>query len=110
MASGAPPRPVQVKTQESVGLGFELDGTEADVLEVVKLVAEDPIIRGTYVYESTKTLTGARPANSSAYFGAWTGPGACFYKVSHRGGGSAQFQGQWRCRNDYGPLCRARAG
>ena len=81
MASGAPPRPVQVKTQESVGLGFELDATEADVLEVVKLVAEDPIIRGTYVYESTKTLTGARPANSSAYFGAWTGPGHAFYKV-----------------------------
>jgi len=47
MASGAPPSPVQAKTQESVGLGFELDATEADVLQVVKLVAEDPIIRGT---------------------------------------------------------------
>jgi hypothetical protein len=81
MVSGAPARPVQVKTQESVGLGFELDATEADVLEVVKLVAGDPIIRGTYVYESAKTLTGARPTDSSAYFGSWTGPGHAFYKV-----------------------------
>jgi len=81
MASGAPASPVQAKTQESVGLGFELDATEADVLQVVKLVAEDPIIRGTYVYENTKTLTGARPADSSAYFGAWPGSGHAFYKV-----------------------------
>jgi hypothetical protein len=81
MASAAPPWPVQVKTQESVGIGFELDATEVDVLEVVKRVAEDAIIRGTYVYEGSKTLTGARPADSSAYFGSWTGPGHAFYKV-----------------------------
>ncbi len=62
-------------------MGFELDATEADVLEVVKLVAEDPIIRGTYVYENSKTLTGAVPADSSAHFGPWTGPGHAFYKV-----------------------------
>jgi hypothetical protein len=47
----------------------------------VTAVAEDPIIRGTYVYERQKILTGAQPANSSAYFGNWTGPGHAFYKV-----------------------------
>jgi hypothetical protein len=81
MASGTPARPPQVKTQESAGLGFELDAKEADVLEVVTRVAEDPIVRGTYVYERAKTLTGALPADSSSYFGPWTGPGHAFYKV-----------------------------
>src|ERR1700686_2559229 len=76
-----PAMPPQVKTQSSAGLGFELDAAEADVVEVVKLVAEDPIVRGTYVYENSKTLTGARQAESSAYFGTWTGPGHAFYKV-----------------------------
>jgi hypothetical protein len=81
IASGAPAGPPQVKTQDTAGLGFELEAAEADVLEVVKHVAEDSIVRGTYVYESTKTLTGALPAESSAYFGPWTGPGHAFYKV-----------------------------
>ena len=80
-ALSLPAMPSQVKTQGSAGLGFELDAPEADVVEVVKLVAEDPIVRGTYVYENAKTLTGARPADSSAYFGKWTGPGRAFYKV-----------------------------
>ena len=81
MAVASPAKPPQVKTQGSGGLGFELDAAEADVLEVVKRVAEDSIVRGTYVYENAKTLTGAHPADSSAYFGAWTGPGHAFYKV-----------------------------
>jgi hypothetical protein len=33
------------------------------------------------VYENAKTLSGAVPAESSAYFGPWTGPGHAFYKV-----------------------------
>jgi hypothetical protein len=81
IALAAPARLPQVKTQGSAGLGFELDASEADVLEVVKIVAEDPIVRGTYVYENAKVLTGALPASSSSYFGPWTGPGHAFYKV-----------------------------
>jgi hypothetical protein len=81
IASAAPSRPPQVKTQGSAGLASELDASEADVLEVVKIVAEDPIVRGTYVYENAKVLTGALPANSSSYFGTWAGPGRAFYKV-----------------------------
>ena len=79
--SATPAVASQGKTQDTVGIGSELDATEADVLEVVRLVAGDSIVRGTYVYENAKTLTGALPANSSAYFGPWTGPGHVFYKV-----------------------------
>src|ERR1700719_4277507 len=84
LTSIAPALPGQVKAQGTAGLGFELEAAEADVLEVVKIVAEDPIVRGTYVYENAKTLTGATPANSSSYFGPWTGPGHAFYKVLTR--------------------------
>jgi len=79
--SGTPAKPPQVKAQASAGLGFDLDAKEADVLEIVKTVAGDSIVRGTYVYENNKTLSGALPADSSAYFGPWTGPGHAFYKV-----------------------------
>jgi hypothetical protein len=65
----------------SAGIGFELNAAEADILQVVGAVAEDPVIRGTYVYEKQKILTGAQPANTSSYFGPWTGPGRAFYKV-----------------------------
>ncbi len=81
IASASPAKPPQDKTPEAAGLGFELNAPEADVLQVVGEVAEDPIVRGTYVYERDKTLTGALPAKSSTYFGAWPGPGRAFYKV-----------------------------
>jgi len=76
-----PANPSQEKPLTASGLGFELNAAEADVLRVVEAVAQDSIVRGTYVYEKQKTLTGAVPANSSSYFGAWTGPGHVFYKV-----------------------------
>jgi hypothetical protein len=81
MTSIAGASPGQFKAQGTAGLGFELEATEANVLDVVKIVAEDPIVRGTYVYENAKTLTGARAADSASYFGPWTGPGHAFYKV-----------------------------
>jgi len=71
----------QDKAPDAAGSGFELKATEADVLQVVEAVAQDSIVRGTYVYEKQKTLTGAVPANSSTYFGTWPGPGHAFYKV-----------------------------
>jgi hypothetical protein len=80
-SSAMPAKPPQAKTLGSAGLGFELDGKEADVLDVVKVVAGDSTVRGTYVYENAKTLTGAVPADASTYFGPWTGPGRAFYKV-----------------------------
>jgi hypothetical protein len=68
---------------DSWGAGFavELPYAEADVESVVQSVAEDHIIRGTYVYEREKTLNDAVSVNSSNFLGAWQGPGHAFYKV-----------------------------
>lgn len=81
IVSGASARPPEDKTPPSAGFVIELNATEADVLHVVKLVAGDTVIRGTYVYENEKTLTGALPMEASSCFGPWQGPGHVFYKV-----------------------------
>jgi hypothetical protein len=65
----------------SAGFVMELSATEADVLQVVKSVAEDSIVHGTYVYENEKTLRGAVSAGNSAFFRRWQGPGHVFYKI-----------------------------
>jgi hypothetical protein len=69
------------KAKESPGLVMELAAKESVVLQIVKDVAEDSLVRGTYVYEKEQTLSGAMPAKSSDYFGPWQGPGHVFYKV-----------------------------
>ncbi|MFY9530147.1 MAG: hypothetical protein WBC04_23195 [Candidatus Acidiferrales bacterium] len=69
------------KKPESEGFVMELPAAEPEVLQVVKNVAEDAIVHGTYVYEREKTLTGAIPAESSDFFGPWQEPGHAFYKV-----------------------------
>ncbi|HLJ14458.1 MAG TPA: hypothetical protein VKV15_08180 [Bryobacteraceae bacterium] len=69
------------KAKDSPGFVTEIAAKESDVLPVVKDVATDTLVRGTYVYEKDKTLTGAAPAKTSAVFGAWPGPGTVFYKV-----------------------------
>jgi hypothetical protein len=69
------------KNKDSPGFVTELPAKEADVLEVVKDIAEDSTIRGTYDYEREKTLTGAVSAKTSNAFDAWQGPGEVFYKV-----------------------------
>ena len=79
-SSGATSVP-ESKAPGSGGLVIELVATEADVLEAVKAVAADPILRGTYIYDKEQTLTGAMPADSSADFEPWTEPGHVFYKV-----------------------------
>jgi hypothetical protein len=68
---------------DSWGTGFavELPYAEADVVSVVQSVAEDHIVRGTYVYEREKILNDAASANSSSFFGAWQGPGQTYYKI-----------------------------
>jgi hypothetical protein len=79
--SGAPNTSSKGKTSGSAGFVIELAATEADVLQVVNSVAEDPIIRGTFIYDKEQTLTGARPVKSSPYFGPWQQSGHLFYKV-----------------------------
>lgn len=79
--SGAPAPLPDGKAPESADFAVELAAPEAEVLGVVKSVAEDPTVRGTFVYEKEKKITGATPAESSPYFGPWPGPGQAFYKV-----------------------------
>jgi len=66
---------------ESPGYVFDLAVPESEVISIVKEVANDPILHGTYVYEREKTLTGALPADSSSAFAPWQGPGRAFYKI-----------------------------
>lgn len=63
------------------GFTIELPNSEADVLTAVQTVADDHIIRGTYIYEREKILNDAVAEKSSAYFGSWKGEGHVFYKV-----------------------------
>jgi hypothetical protein len=67
--------------KESPGFVMEIPEKESDVLPIVQDIAADSIVRGTYVYERDKELTGAMPAKSSNAFGQWQGPGQVFYKV-----------------------------
>ncbi|MGB7472012.1 MAG: hypothetical protein WBW58_21760 [Candidatus Acidiferrum sp.] len=60
---------------------FDVAAPESVVVGIVKDIAADSVIRGTYVYEKEKTLSGAIPASSSSAFGAWQGPGVVFYKT-----------------------------
>jgi pyruvate-formate lyase-activating enzyme len=73
--------------QKSPGLeGFAIDlkATEEDVIRAVQAVAEDQVIHGTSVYAREDNLTEAESATSSAYYGAWQGPGRVFFKVRLR--------------------------
>jgi len=63
------------------GFTIELPNSEADVLKAVQTIADDHIIRGTYIYEREKILNDAVAEKSSAYFGSWKGEGRVFYKV-----------------------------
>ena len=69
------------RREESPGFVAELTARESVVLQIVRDVAEDSIVRGSYVYEKEQTLSGAVPAKSVGYFGPWQGPGHVFYKV-----------------------------
>jgi hypothetical protein len=69
------------KTREAPGVVIELTDKESEGVQVVKGIAEDSVVRGTYVYESEKTLTGAMPAKTSDAFEQWQEPGHVFYKV-----------------------------
>lgn len=70
-SSSSPPNTLEV----------QVDTPEADVLQAVQAVSEDPIVHGTYSYEKEKILLGAHAADSSRFFGKWDGRGKAFYKV-----------------------------
>jgi len=69
------------KSSELEGFAIDLKATEEDVIRAVQYVVEDQMIHGTSVYAREDNLTEAESATSSAYYGAWQGPGRVFYKI-----------------------------
>jgi hypothetical protein len=51
------------------------------VVEAVRAVCADGVIRGTAQYESEASIDGAKESPSSGLFPPWTGSGAAFYKT-----------------------------
>jgi hypothetical protein len=65
----------------AAGLVRELSASYDDALQVVQEIVGDQTIRGTYMYDRDKALTGAVTAESTPLFDHWGGPGKVFYKV-----------------------------
>jgi hypothetical protein len=63
------------------GLVMELPASYDDALQVLQEIVHDQTIRGTYMFDRDKTLTGAVTAESTPLFGRWDGPGKAFYKI-----------------------------
>ena len=63
------------------GLIVNVPFTEAEVEQVVQDVSQNGIIRGTKEYNKDEYVAGAKPADSTHAFPAWTGGGKVFYKV-----------------------------
>jgi hypothetical protein len=68
-------------TPDHSGLSTALPMPYAAVVEAVRAVCADGVIRGTAQYESESTIDGAKESPSSALFPQWTGSGAAFYKT-----------------------------
>jgi hypothetical protein len=78
------PLPLPKSNQKSdvpEGFAIDLKASEADVLKAVELISQDTVLHGTQVYAREDELTEAEAADSSSYYGPWTGPGRAFYKV-----------------------------
>jgi Skp family chaperone for outer membrane proteins len=78
---GIVPSVTSAADREFAGFVTEFANKESDVLPIVKEIAGDSVVRGTYMYDKDQTLTGAMPAKTSDAFGRWTGTGDVFYKV-----------------------------
>jgi hypothetical protein len=79
-STSATPRPAK---DLELGPGFtkEFSSTIDDLLQAVQQVLADNIIHGTLIYDKQPVLDGAKPADSTAIFAAYTGTGKVFYKV-----------------------------
>jgi hypothetical protein len=72
-------------TKSEVPEGFEiyLKAPEKTVIKAVQSVIENDTIQGTWIYDTDKTVTGAVPETSSAFYGEYQGEGHVFYKALH---------------------------
>jgi hypothetical protein len=82
MGANASATPHGAKDLE-LGPGFtkEFSSTTDDLLQALQQVLADNIIHGTLIYDRQPVLDGAKPANSTPIFAAYTGTGKVFYKV-----------------------------
>jgi hypothetical protein len=74
---------VSARDTSHYGDGFTIDLDEPydRVLQVLKAVMEDGVIRGTSEYKGTAEIYGAVPATGSSAFHTAPAPGTIFYKV-----------------------------
>lgn len=74
--------PMQGRAKEHYGDGFVtvINHPASDVVDLVRAVAADGIIRGTSEYQGSTELYGAEPLKDSDAFSKWTGGGTIIYK------------------------------
>ena len=63
------------------GYGTEFTASLDEVMQVLQEVLQDQTIRGTYVFDKERTLTGAITVESTPLFPPWKGGGKVFYKI-----------------------------
>ena len=78
---------------QSAGLSIALQNPFATVVEAVRTVCADGLIRGTFQYESDAAISGAVEASSSLSFPRWAGSGQVFYKTRQGAIAPAHFKG-----------------
>jgi hypothetical protein len=83
LLGGALPLTAHTKDKISYGEGVivNIPLPEAEVAQVVEDVAQNGVIRGTKEYNKDEFVSGAKAADSSRVFPAWTEGGKVFYKV-----------------------------
>lgn len=75
--------PVAARDKTTYGEGFAVDFQlpEAEVLDSVREVVGNGIIRGSKEYNKDEYVEGAEAVSSSPFFAKWTGPGQVFFKI-----------------------------
>jgi len=69
------------KEKPAQTLVVEFPAPYEEMLEAIHNVAASGSIAGSNEYAKDETITGARAADSSSAFGAWSGAGKAFYKI-----------------------------
>jgi hypothetical protein len=63
------------------GLTKEFSSSSEDMMQALREVLGDNMIHGTLIYDKEPVLDGAKSADSTPVFGAYSGSGRVFYKV-----------------------------
>jgi hypothetical protein len=70
-------------SKENYGMGLIVDvpASEQELLDAVRAVADDGVIKGSKEYNKDEYISGAEIAADSPVFPKWTGPGKVFFKI-----------------------------